>query len=224
MEQAGIAADQVVGVGIVGVTHNVVLMDEHDKPLCRTILIFDSRSTAQVDDILTRWGDEVWKRTLNDVTPMWTWPQMLWLRQNRPEVWKATKHILFQKDYVRHRFAPAYITDVIDAGGTLFFDPVQETWIEPFCEDLELNPAWLPEVVSPFEACYRSQSPRCSRYRFGCRHTRNHWYDGYSCRGFRFWCCPAWRSCCQVSQRRAHRCGYYRTDAQPPYSQLPACL
>ncbi len=151
MEQAGVAADQVVGVGVVGVTHNVVLMDEHDVPLCRTILIFDSRSTAQVDAILARWGDEVWKKTLNDITPVWTWPQMLWIRENQPKVWSGTKRILFQKDYVRHRFAPAYVTDMIDAGGTLFFDPVKERWIEPFCDDLGLDPAWLPEVVSPLD-------------------------------------------------------------------------
>jgi xylulokinase len=151
MAQAGITSNQVAGVGIVGVTHNVVLLDEHDKPLCRTILIFDSRSKAQVDDILSRWGDEVWKQTLNDITPVWTWPQMLWLKENRPEVWNETRHILFQKDYVRHRFAPAYITDVIDAGGSLFFNPVQETWIKPFCEDLGLNPTWLPEVVNSFD-------------------------------------------------------------------------
>ena len=34
IEQADVDADQIVGVGIVGVTHNVVLMDEHDAPLC----------------------------------------------------------------------------------------------------------------------------------------------------------------------------------------------
>jgi xylulokinase len=33
----------------------------------------------------------------------------------------------------------------------LFFNPVLETWIEPFYEDLGLNPAWLPEVVNPLD-------------------------------------------------------------------------
>ena len=151
MEQADVTADQVAGVGIVGVTHNVVLLDEHDRPLCRSILIFDSRSSAEVEAILERWGDQVWEKTLNDITPVWTWPQLLWIREHRPEVWRKTKRILFQKDYVRHRIAPAYVTDVIDAGGTLFFDPVKETWIEPFCEDLQLDNSWLPEVVSPMD-------------------------------------------------------------------------
>jgi xylulokinase len=151
MDQAGVASDQVAGVGIVGVTHNVVLMDAYDKPLCRTILIFDSRSTAQVDAILARWGDQVWEQTLNDITPVWTWPQMLWMRENQPEVWRGIKRILFQKDYVRHRIAPAYVTDVIDAGGSLLFNPIKETWIDSFCDDLQLDRSWLPEVVSPLD-------------------------------------------------------------------------
>jgi xylulokinase len=151
LEQSGIAPEQVAGVGVAGVTHNVVLLDEHDQPLCRTIIIFDDRSTAQVQDILDRWGGAVWERTLNEVTTVWTWPQMLWIREHRPEVWRATRRILFQKDYVRHRLAPSPVTDVIDASGTLFFDPVQEEWIEPFCEDLALDSSWLPEVVGPLD-------------------------------------------------------------------------
>jgi len=151
LNQARIAPDQVAGVGIVGVTHNVVLLDQHDRPLRNTILIFDTRSTTQVEAILDRWGNAVWERTLNEVTPVWTWPQLLWIRENCPDVWRATRRILFQKDYVRHRFAPAPVTDVIDASGTLLFDPVREAWIEPFCEDLALDPSWLPGVVGPLD-------------------------------------------------------------------------
>ena len=151
LKESEIDPSQVAGVGIVGVTHNVVLLDGQGCPLCPTIHFFDNRSTAQVQDILDRWGDEVWERTLNDVTPVWTWPQMLWIRENLSDVWRATRRILFQKDYVRHRLAPAPVTDVIDAGGTLLFDPVQEQWIELFCEDLELDPSWLPEVVGPMD-------------------------------------------------------------------------
>ncbi|HIQ05743.1 MAG TPA: hypothetical protein EYH31_08635, partial [Anaerolineae bacterium] len=151
LQQADIAPEQIAGVGIVGVTHNVVLMDEQDRPICRTILIFDNRSLPQAQDILAHWGQTVREKTLNDVTPVWSWPQLLWIRENRPEVWRATRRLLFQKDYVRHRLAPAAVTDVIDAGGTLLFDPIQEEWIAPFCQDLALDPAWLPRVVHPLD-------------------------------------------------------------------------
>lgn len=142
---------QIAGVGIVGVTHNAVLLDEHDRPLCPAILFFDKRSTAQVQSVLARWGPAVRERTFNDVTPVWTWPQLLWLRENRADVWRATRHILFAKDYVRHRLSPARVTDVIDASGTLLFDPVQEEWIDDFCQDLGLDPSYLPKALHPLE-------------------------------------------------------------------------
>jgi xylulokinase len=151
LEQSGIASKQVAVVGIVGVTHNAVLLDKENHYLRPAILLFDNRSTDQVRGILSRWGDTVRQRTLNEVTPAWSWPQLRWIRDHQPEVWRATRSILFQKDYVRHRLAPAPVTDVIDAGGTLLFDPVAEDWIPGFCEDLGLTSAHLPRVTSPLE-------------------------------------------------------------------------
>src|SRR4029077_10005663 len=80
MEQAAVSAGEVAGVGIVGVTHNAVLLDESDQPLRPSILIFDARSSTQVDEIRNRWGASVREQTLNDVSTLWTWPQLLWVR------------------------------------------------------------------------------------------------------------------------------------------------
>lgn len=151
LDQSAVPPVQIAGVGIVGVTHNTVLLDEHDRPLAPAILIFDNRSTAQVEQILARWGEEVCERTLNDVSPLWSWPQLLWVRQHRPEVWKAARRILFQKDYVRHRLATAPVTDTIDASGSLLFDPREQKWIEAFCRDLGLEPEQLPYAAAPME-------------------------------------------------------------------------
>lgn len=150
LAESGVAPHEIAGVGIVGVTHNTVLLDGHDRPLRPAILIFDNRSTQEVQAILSRWGDAVREQTLNDVTPVWSWPQLQWIRDRQPEVWRATRRLLFQKDYVRHRLAPSPVTDTIDAEGTLLFDPIAERWIETFWQDLGVDPAWLPEAVSPF--------------------------------------------------------------------------
>lgn len=152
LAESRVPLGQIAGVGVVGVTHNTVLLDKRDRPLCPTILLFDNRSTAEVQAILARWGDAVRERTLNDVTPVWTWPQLQWIRDNRPDVWRATRRILFQKDYVRSRLAPSPVTDTIEAGGSLLFDPIAERWIEPFYRDLQLDPSWLPEVVPPMDS------------------------------------------------------------------------
>jgi len=151
LEVSRISPDAIQGVGIVGVTHNTVLLDQHDRPLRPCILIFDTRSSSQVEAIKRRWGDQILERALNDVTTTWSWPQLMWIRDTLPDVWGRTRRLLFQKDYVRHRLAPSFVTDTIDAEGTLFFDPLSEQWIPEFCADLGLDPAWLPPVVKPYE-------------------------------------------------------------------------
>lgn len=149
LHTSGIEPARVAGVGIVGVTHNTVLLDQHDRPLCPSIILFDNRSVPQVRAVKARWADRIRAETLNDITPVWSWPQLLWLRENASDAWRQTRRLLFQKDYVRHRLAPAHVTDTIDAGGSLLFDPIREQWIADFCADLQLDPAWLPQVMRP---------------------------------------------------------------------------
>lgn len=151
LQTSGIDPGRVSGVGIVGVTHNTVLLDSLDRPLSPAIMLFDNRSTLQVRTIRDRWGDRIRQQTLNDITPVWTWPQLQWIRENTPEIWRRTQRLMFQKDYVRHRLAPSPVTDTIDASGSLLYDPIHDAWISEFCEDLQLNPDWLPAVVDPMD-------------------------------------------------------------------------
>ena len=149
MAEAGIAVDEIGMVGLVGVTHNTVLLDAQDRPLRPAILTFDQRSGPQCHQILERWGERVLEQTLNGVAPLWTWPQLLWIKQHEPETWLATHRILFQKDYVRQRLAPAHVTDTIDAAGTLLFNPRTESWLPDFWAGLDLPLSALPEPAPP---------------------------------------------------------------------------
>ena len=95
--QSGVPASQIARVGLVAVTHNTVLLDKNDHPLRHSILTFDKRSHQQCRQILARWGDQAQHKTLNGVSPLWTWPQLLWIKQREPDIWQATHRLLFQK-------------------------------------------------------------------------------------------------------------------------------
>lgn len=146
-----IPASAIAAVGLVGVTHNTVLLDANDRPLRPSILTFDHRSEAQCREIVARWGQAVQHHTRNGVSPLWSWPQLLWLRQHQPQVWRSTRRILFQKDYVRHRLSPAHVTDSIDAAGSLLFNPITESWVDDFCAELGLSPEMLPQIAHPLD-------------------------------------------------------------------------
>jgi xylulokinase len=149
LAQSGVLPSDIVAYGLDGVTHNVVLLDEQSQPLRPCIIFYDTRSTAEVGEINGRWGETVFQRTRNSVTPVWTWPQLLWIKHNEAEIWAKTRSILCQKDYIRNYIAPSPVTDLIDAEGTLLFDPFLNEWIDDFVSDLELPTSVLPEVVSP---------------------------------------------------------------------------
>lgn len=151
LARADLSPSHIAAFGLVGVTHNAVLLDDHGQALRPSILVYDTRSQAESDEINARWGDEIFRRARNTISPLWTWPQLLWLKRHEPEVWTATRKILFQKDYVRHYLAPSPVTDLIDVEGSLLFDPVADTWIDEFIEDLGICPSALPEVVKPTE-------------------------------------------------------------------------
>jgi xylulokinase len=160
---AGIAPGEVAALGLVGVTHNAVLLDAADRVLRPSILLFDTRSEPQCAAIEARFGTTVFARTRNTVTPIWTWPQLMWVREHEPDIFVRIARVLFQKDHVRHAIAPGPVTDSIDAAGSLLYDPVAGAWVDDFVDDLGLPPGALPEVVASTDSVAALSGQAASR-------------------------------------------------------------
>ncbi len=150
IQQANVKPEEIAAICIVGITHNAVLLDENDTVLRAAILYTDIRSQAQSEALLQKWGDEIFQRTYNPLSPVWTWPQLQWIKENEPQVWQKIRRILFPKNYVRHQITPSFLTDTIDPVGTCLYDPLQNLWIDTFCADLGLPPEAWPEPVEPW--------------------------------------------------------------------------
>ncbi|MCI0713709.1 MAG: hypothetical protein L0154_26360 [Chloroflexi bacterium] len=152
LSEAAIDPASIRAVCITGITHNPVLLDKTNTVLRPSIHFNDQRSLPQCNALKERWGDEVLRRATNDIGPLWTYPQLAWIKDNEPDVWSRLATLLFPKDYVRHRLTgnPPAVTDPIEASGTLLFDPTALEWIVPFLEDLGLKPDVLPTIQDPF--------------------------------------------------------------------------
>lgn len=153
LEASGINSRRIEGIGITGVTHNAVLLDNRDQVLRPSILLFDTRSAKEASEIERRWGQALHDRTLNRTSAMWTWPQLAWVARHEPSIFKRIRRILFQKDYVRHRLAPSPVTDWIDAHGSSLFDPRLSAWIDEFLSDLGLPIDCVPQILGPTDIC-----------------------------------------------------------------------
>ena len=132
-----------------GSTHNAVLLDEQMKPLRKTIMWTDQRSTEECAFLRKEYGERIFQTAYQMPAPTWTLPQMMWLKKHEPEVLKKTRHLLFVKDYVRYLVTGNAVTDYIEAQGTLFFDMAKMAWSEELVALAGLSMDALPELVKP---------------------------------------------------------------------------
>ena len=145
LAQSGVDPAQIVGVGLTGQMHGLVLLDEKGAVLRPSILWNDQRTAAQCDEIRARLGKtKLIQLTGNDALTGFTAPKILWVREHEPEIYRRVRHILLPKDYVRYRLTDSYAMDKADGAGTLLLDLQQRTWSVEVLTALGIDPAWLP--------------------------------------------------------------------------------
>ena len=115
----GVDLAQVAACSLDGSTHNAVLLDADYKPVRRTIMWTDQRSTAECEALRAGWSEKIFSTCYQMPAPTWTLPQMMWLKANEPETLEKTEHVLFVKDYVRYLLTGVAATDYI-TGETVY--------------------------------------------------------------------------------------------------------
>ncbi len=147
--KSGVDLQDVKALSFSGSTHNAVLLDDDFKPIRNTIMWTDQRSVKQCEYLRENHLDEIFSTAYQMPTPTWTLPQMMWLKENEPDVLPRVKNVLFVKDYVRYLVSGVACTDYIEAQGTLFFDMKEMTWSKKLVELSGLPFESLPKLVKP---------------------------------------------------------------------------
>lgn len=94
-------------------------------------------------------GQEILRLARNRVTAGWTLPQLRWVVEHEPEDWARVRQIVFAKDFVRIVLSGDWVTDWIDAEGSLLLDAASRCWDPLLCSLVRVEPAMLPAVVAP---------------------------------------------------------------------------
>lgn len=148
MLSTGVARpDDVIGIGLTGQMHGLVLLDEQGQVLRPAILWNDQRTQAQCDAIHELVGyRRVLQLTGNPVLTGFTAPKIEWVREYEPEVYARVASVLLPKDYVRYRLSGERRTDVSDASGMSLLDVGQRKWSTEMLAALDVPERWMPTV------------------------------------------------------------------------------
>ena len=148
----------ILAVGLSGVTHSPVLLDKNMNVMERVIHITDSRSFRQSERLKADYGDDILKKCLNPVGPVWTISMLSWIKEVEKDKWSRLRKIIFPKDYLRFILTGTVATDNVDAEGTLLFDPQEKKWIESFIKILGLNINIFPDILKPTDVAGKINS------------------------------------------------------------------
>lgn len=147
VDKSKVAKEDVAGIGLSGQMHGLVMLDENNEVITRSIIWCDARSDKQVDELLEAMPMEKWLEiTNNPPLANWTAGKILWMRKNRPELYAKCRHILLPKDYVRYEMTGVFATDVSDATGMQLLDVKNRCWSDEVLEKLGIDKSMLADV------------------------------------------------------------------------------
>ena len=137
-----------VAMGLAGLKHAVVALDEEGRLLGRTMLWMDQRCHPQVEWLNTQESEAVERIHGPDaqVTATPSLAKLRWLSENEPELVQETQCYLLPKDYIRYRLTGTMATDPADAGGTMMYDQRTGTWSPAMVALAGIDMAQLPPI------------------------------------------------------------------------------
>ncbi len=149
LAQAGIAADELAGIGITNQRETAILWDrETSRPVHPAIVWQDRRTAARCTEL----RDEGWitARTGLRVDPYFSATKIEWLLNSHPELrWQARSgRLLFgtPDTWLIWNLTGAHLTDPTNASRTLLFDLRGMRWDDDLCRLFSIPRACLPQV------------------------------------------------------------------------------
>ena len=145
--ESGVSNENIVGIGISGQMHGLVMLDEENQIIRNSIIWCDQRTAEECEDIERLVGRErLIQITANPALTGFTASKIMWVKKHEPENYAKCRHILLPKDYVRFMLTGEYATEVSDASGMQLLDVGKRCWSDEVLDKLGIDKSYLGKV------------------------------------------------------------------------------
>ncbi len=109
-------------------------------------------SDARAADLVGPWSDRFGRNRLYQITghtphPMFTLFKLLWLKENRPEIWKSAKQFFCFEELIQSRLGVQPAISWPLAGRTMLFNIREHLWDDVILAAVELDPSRLARTL-----------------------------------------------------------------------------
>ncbi len=146
LKSSQINPKDILGIGFSGQMHGTVLLDKDGNVLCPAIIHCDQRAYREKQEILDKTGiEKLGSFVQNQVHSGFQATSLLWVRNNRPDIYEKIHTVLLPKDYLRYLLTGQIASEITDAASTLLFDNVHRTWSAELLHTLDISRDILPD-------------------------------------------------------------------------------
>jgi len=135
LDQSGIAPDQIRAVACSAIGPCMLPVDAAGAPMMNAVLYgVDGRAAREVEDLTNLIGTQtLLARCGNALTSQSVGPKILWLRRNRPEIFKDCVSIFTSTSFLVHRLTGQSVIDHYTAAN---FAPLYDVTLQDWTQDL----------------------------------------------------------------------------------------
>jgi len=147
LAETGMDGKRIRAIGVDGQSGSALPVDRAGNPLRHAMIWFDRRSAKQCEEMRRNVDEEeLFRISGNPVSPSYTTPKMLWMKEKEPELYKKTFKFLQSNSYIVYKLTGVFTHDYSQGNGIHAFDIEKRQWNVAFCEQLGIRPELLPDL------------------------------------------------------------------------------
>ena len=119
LAESGVNPSEVACLATSAIGPCMLPLDAQGQPLCNAALYgVDTRATSQIAELESIIGrDAILAKCGNSLTSQSVGPKILWLKQQRPDLYARTSMIVSATSFLTHRLTGKFVTDHLTAAG-----------------------------------------------------------------------------------------------------------
>ena len=130
LQQAGVDGQDILGIGVSGQQHGLVLLDDSGQVLRPAKLWCDTETAPENQRLLAYLGGESGslERLGVAIAPGYTVSKLLWTLEQHPHIFARIAHVLLPHDYLNYWLTGRAVAEYGDASGTGYFNVRTREW------------------------------------------------------------------------------------------------
>ncbi|MCR4621146.1 MAG: hypothetical protein K5663_03605 [Clostridiales bacterium] len=149
LEKANAAPEEIEALAISSQAETLIVLDENDRPMGNAIVWLDNRAVKEADELKAVFGCRAVYERSGQADMVATWPasKILWLRRNRPELFKKAGKYMLLEDWLIFRLTGRFAGEPNLWASSAILDIHTAEWWPEMLSETGVTREQLPELL-----------------------------------------------------------------------------